>query len=83
MFKFINSKGKPVWVKLSTVICIYQQDDGDYVIQTIGSIWITSERWAFQLLAKLQDRDTAENNKQDDDWWKHGRPNPLDSEEEE
>ena len=84
MFRFINCQGRQAWVKLHTVICIYENEErnGLFTVQTIGSVWTVNKPTVMRLLAKLKAREQAEDD-DDPDWWKHGRPNPLDREDDE
>lgn len=81
MFRFVNAQGRQIWVKLNTVIGIYEhvEKDGNFTVQTIGSIWTVNKAVVMRLLTKLKARD--EDDGDDPDWWKHGRPNPADRED--
>lgn len=82
MFRFVNTQGRQVWIKLHTVICIFELDDDAFTVQCVQSLWTMRKVDVVRLLAALESKE-EEALGDDPDWWKHGRPNPLDREEEE
>lgn len=83
MFRFINTQGRQIWVKLHTVLSIFENEemDGTFTLQCTGSTWTMNKSDVMRLLAKFKGSGTDEAD--DPDWWKHGRPNPLDREDDE
>lgn len=81
MFHFINTQKRKIWIRLSTVIGVFEDEEGTYTVQCTGSMWTMKWRDARRLIEALERyHGNTENN--DPDWWKNGGPNPYDSEQE-
>jgi len=81
LFKFINGVGKPVWILPESVLCMYVDVDGLYVIQCLRTLWTMNKEDFYRLLEVVNK--LGQSHDQEGDWWKNGKPNPLDNEEDE
>ena len=84
MFRFVNTQGRRIWIRLGTVLAIFENEekDGTFTLQCTGSCWTMHEKDALRLVDRLNEYFRDEED-EDPDWWKHGRSNPLDREEDE
>jgi len=80
LFKFTNGIGKPVWILPESVLCMYIDGDGCYVIQCLRTLWTTNKEDFYCLLEVVNT--LGQSHDQEGDWWKNGKPNPLDNENE-
>jgi len=69
LFRFINGIGRPVWILPSTVIAMYQEECGAWVVVCTNTMW-TMSKGDFDRLLKVVDQFRASLEEDEGDWWK-------------